>query len=337
MLLKANAQQRLFDQPVQLKSCNITIEANPFIATTIIEMEFYNSKDREVEAYQAFKLNRGQVITDFYLELDGKYREGSIEERWKARQAYNSIVGKRIDPAILQMNGQDNYSLNIYPVAAKSSRKIKFTITQMMVEENLKLSYTLPLDFKSITENFSLNVKISRPASIPNANPGLLAGELFSMNNEEASVFLRQNNVMLNRPISFSISQFTNKPQFCINKKEGKTNFIMRYFPDAERFYPSKPRSINVYWDVSLSGKERNLLKEIEYLEKYILVNEISKTTIFLFNHQMQGVIVFNSKLDNCNSIRSFLLGYKYTGATELGNLNFSNVLADAVLLFPTG
>ncbi|MBK6634297.1 MAG: hypothetical protein IPG38_08210 [Chitinophagaceae bacterium] len=41
----------------------------------------------------------------------------------------------------------------------------------------------------------------------------------------------------------------------------------MRYFPDAERFYPSKPRSINVYWDVSLSGKERNLLKEIEYLE----------------------------------------------------------------------
>ncbi|MBK6634298.1 MAG: hypothetical protein IPG38_08215 [Chitinophagaceae bacterium] len=216
---QSNAQQRLFDQPVQLKSCNITIEANPFIATTIIEMEFYNSKDREVEAYQAFKLNRGQVITDFYLELDGKYREGSIEERWKARQAYNSIVGKRIDPAILQMNGQDNYSLNIYPVAAKSSRKIKFTITQMMVEENLKLSYTLPLDFKSITENFSLNVKISRPASIPNANPGLLAGELFSMNNEEASVFLRQNNVMLNRPISFSISQFTNKPQFCINKR----------------------------------------------------------------------------------------------------------------------
>jgi len=334
---QSNAQQRLFDQPVQLKSCNITIEANPFIATTIIEMEFYNSKDREVEAYQAFKLNRGQVITDFYLELDGKYREGSIEERWKARQAYNSIVGKRIDPAILQMNGQDNYSLNIYPVAAKSSRKIKFTITQMMVEENLKLSYTLPLDFKSITENFSLNVKISRPASIPNANPGLLAGELFSMNNEEASVFLRQNNVMLNRPISFSISQFTNKPQFCINKKEGKTNFIMRYFPDAERFYPSKPRSINVYWDVSLSGKERNLLKEIEYLEKYISVNEISKTTIFLFNHQMQGVIVFNSKLDNFNSIRSFLLGYKYTGATELGNLNFSNVLADAVLLFSDG
>ena len=72
------------------------------LATTVIEMEFYNPKDQEVEALQTFTLNNGQVITDFYLELDGKYREGSIEERWKARQAYNSIVGKRIDPAILQ-------------------------------------------------------------------------------------------------------------------------------------------------------------------------------------------------------------------------------------------
>ena len=159
---QSKAQQRLFDQTVQLKTCNISIEANPFIATTVVEMEFYNPKDQEVEGLHTFQLNRGQVITDFQLELNG-----SIEEQWKARQAYSSIVGKRIDPAILQMNGHNNYRLNIYPIAAKSSRKIKFTITQMMVEENLKLSYTLPLDIKSITENFSLDIKISKPASIP--------------------------------------------------------------------------------------------------------------------------------------------------------------------------
>ena len=334
---QSKAQQRLFDQAVQLKTCNISIEANPFIATTVIEMEFYNPKDQEVEGLHTFQLNRGQVITDFQLELDGKYREGSIEERWKARQAYNSIVGKRIDPAILQMNGQNNYSLNIYPVAAKSSRKIKFTITQMMVEENLKLSYTLPLNFKSTTASFTLDIKINKPASIPYANPGLLENQLFSMHNDEATLFQQKNDVILSKPISFSISQFGNKPQFCINKKEGKTNFIMRFFPDAERFYAYKPKSINVYWDVSLSGKERNLTKELDFLEKYISVNEINKTNIFLFNHQLQGVISFNRSKDDFNSIRNYLLSYKYAGATELGNLNFSNVLADAILLFSDG
>jgi hypothetical protein len=32
------------------------------------------------------------VITGFQLELNGRYRDGSIEEKWKARTAYNTIV-----------------------------------------------------------------------------------------------------------------------------------------------------------------------------------------------------------------------------------------------------
>lgn len=337
LFAQTKAQQRLFDQAVQLKTCNISIEANPFIATTVIEMEFYNPKNQEVEGLHSFELNRGQVITDFQLELNGKYREGSIEERWKARQAYSSVVGKRIDPAILQMDWQNHYRINIYPIAAKSSRKIKLTITQLMEVENLKLSYTLPLNMNTTTANFNLDIKVSEPASIPNANKGLLDNNLFSMNNDEATLWQRKNDIILNQPVSFSISQFANKPQFCINNTNGKTNFLMRFFPDVARYYSAKPRSINVYWDVSLSGKTRNLVKELDFLEKYITENEINKTTIFLFNHQMQGIMVFNRITDNFNSIRNYLLGYKYAGATELGNLNFSNVLADAVLLFSDG
>lgn len=336
-IAQSSAQQRLFDQAVQLKTCNISIEANPFIATTVIEMEFYNAKDQEVEGLHSFQLQRGQVITGFQLELNGKYREGSIEEKWKARQAYNSIVGKRIDPAILQMNGYNHYSINIYPIAARSSRKIKFTITQMMQEENLKLTYTLPLQLRTATPNFKLDIKVNRPASIPYANKGILTDQLFTMKNEEAVLSQQANGILLDQPISFSISQFNNQPQFCINKKNGTTNFLMRFFPDVDRFYPGRPRSVNVYWDVSLSGKERNLAKELLFLETYIKENEIGKTNIFLFNHQMQGIIVFDRSKDDFRSIRNYLLTYQYDGATDLGSLNFSNALADAILLFSDG
>ncbi|HRI25263.1 MAG TPA: VIT domain-containing protein [Ferruginibacter sp.] len=334
---KASTQQRLFDQPVQLKTCNITIDANPFIATTVVEMEFYNPKEQEVEARQTFSLNRGQVITGFELELNGKYREGSIEERWKARQAYSAVVGKRIDPALLQMNGQNYYSLNIYPVAAHSSRKVKFTIVQMMQAEEMKLSYSLPLNFNSATENFNLRINVSKPASIPNINKGLLSEQYFDMGNEMASLNWSATGIILNKPISFSIGQFSNQPQFCINKRGGITNFLMRYYPDAPRFSVTRAKTINVYWDVSLSGLERNLSRELEFLEKYIAVNEVKKVNIVLFNHQVQGTIVYNADKERFSYIRNFLLGYKYNGATELGNLNFSNVLADAVLLFSDG
>ena len=333
-ITQAKAQQRLFDQSVQLKTCNISIEANSFIATTTIEMEFYNPKDQEVEALQTFQLNRGQVITDFQLELNGKYREGSIEERWKARQAYSSIVGKRIDPALLQMNGQDHYSLNIYPVPAKSSRRIKFTITQMMKAENSKLTYDLPLNFTGSTSAFNLDIQIKNPVSIPYVNKGLLENYFFDMGNSNASVLMQAKDITLNKPVSFSINQFTNEPQICISKHNGKNNFLMRLFPEVPAYYFAKPGAINVYWDVSLSGKERNLTKELNYLEKYITENEIDNTTIFLFNHQLQGTIVFNRLKDNFATIRNYLSNYKYTGATSLGNLNFNNVLADRILLF---
>ena len=54
LLPTVKAQEKFFDQPVQLKTCNISIEANQFIATTFIEMEFYNATDKEVEGYQNF-------------------------------------------------------------------------------------------------------------------------------------------------------------------------------------------------------------------------------------------------------------------------------------------
>ena len=63
----------------------------------------------------------------------------------------------------------------------------------MMVEENLKLSYTMPLDIKSRTESFSLDIKVSRPASIPYANTGLLGNQLFSMHNDEATLWQQEN------------------------------------------------------------------------------------------------------------------------------------------------
>ena len=48
----------MLDQQVQLRTCNISVRANPFIATTEVEMEFYNERDQEVEATPAVDFTR---------------------------------------------------------------------------------------------------------------------------------------------------------------------------------------------------------------------------------------------------------------------------------------
>ncbi len=330
-------QQRLFDQQVQLRTCNISIRANPFIATTEVEMEFYNERDQEVEALQYFHLNRGQVITDFQLELNGKYREGSIEERWKALRAYSAVVGKRIDPALLQMDWQNHYRLNIYPVPAKSSRKVKFTIEQVMKAEDQKLVYSLPLELHKLVEHFSLRIHVDQPASIPAVRQGLLEGKSFDMREGMASLQVDDTALKLDKPIEFFINRFSNLPQYCISASGGKTNFLMRFWPAADRYYASKIKTLNVYWDVSLSGRNRNLDKELEFLGKYIERNQVQTTRIFLFNHQLQGLFTLDSNRATFEQVRHYLRNYSYAGATQFGQLDFKNSTADAILLFSDG
>jgi hypothetical protein len=331
------SQQKLFDQQVQLKSCSISIDANAFIATTFIELEFYNPKDIEVEGYQTFELNRGQVITNFQLELNGKYRDGSIEERWKANNAYNRIVGKRIDPAILQMDWQNHYSLRIYPIPAKGSRKVNFTITQMMEEDSVKLTYNLPLNFQSNTAAFKLDIKAKDPVSLPYGNKGLLQNQVFDVANNDAVFNWQTKNITLNKPLSFSIKLLEHKPQICISKENGQSVFLMRLYPEMPVYYDIKPKNLAVYWDVSMSAKKRDLEKELDFLEKFISVNEINKTSIQLFNHQLLQTLNYETGRDRFYTVRKFLLDYNYTGATELGKLDFSSTTADAILLFTDG
>jgi uncharacterized membrane protein len=55
-VISAVAQQKYFDQSMQLKNCKIQVKANAFIAETRIEMEWFNPKETEIEGLQQFSL-----------------------------------------------------------------------------------------------------------------------------------------------------------------------------------------------------------------------------------------------------------------------------------------
>ena len=337
LLAKTNAQQKSFDQSVQLKNCNIRIDANSFIATTFIEMEFYNPQDKEVEGAKFFNLNNGQVITAFQLELNGKYKEGSIEERWKARSTYSTIVGKRVDPALLQMDYINHYSLHIYPIAAHGSRKINFTITQLMQQDNGKAVYHLPLEFSEYTDSFKLYINVNSSMQLPVSNPGLIKASNFFIRNEKAELEWNTTAIQLNKPISFFIPINNNGQQLCTSTADKGSTFILNILPDVSQYFSAKPETIAVFWDVSLSSEERDKVKELEFLKKYIETNNINKAVFTLFNQKIVKTIQYTRSEYNFNAIKNYLLEYPSSGATNYNLLDLASVQADAILLFSDG
>ncbi|RYD82181.1 MAG: hypothetical protein EOP53_04420, partial [Sphingobacteriales bacterium] len=330
-------QPRRLDQPMEVKTCNIRINANAFAAKTFVEIEYYNPQNVEIEGLTFFKLNPGQVITAFQLELNGKYRDGSIEEKWKASNAYNTIVGKRVDPALLQLTHENNYRLNIYPFAPKSSRKITFTIVQVLPEKNNELLYDLPITFLDTIESMNVNINVQGNLQLPVMQAGLLENVAFEKLKDNAFLSWKSNNVIYKNGIAFKIPTSKNEYHYWSNDKSGKNNFALRLFSDVPESFTPVQNKLAVFWDASASGHSRNIDKEISYLEHYIAGKHIMDIEFFVFNSKIRQYSKFNLRNQKLSQIRRFLLSIKYFGTTNFSVLDFSAIQSNVALVFTDG
>ncbi|MDX2047185.1 MAG: VIT domain-containing protein [Chitinophagaceae bacterium] len=332
--IQVTAQQK-WDRSMVLKSCTIDIKADQFTATTFIEMEFCNPNDREIEGLYLFELKPGQVITAFQLDLNGKYRDGSIEEKWKATNAYNSIVGKRIDPALLTMDYAGHYSLRIYPVPAKGCRKVTMTIQQLLPAEKNNVQYYLPLNVSDTVQNFSLNITVNGSTN-PVVKTGLIADRYFAVTNGEYYLDWNAENILLKSPLVFSIP-LAAKPEVCIKANEKQTFFALRFQPSFPREYAIQPKLLTVFWDASASLCKRDVNKEISFLKQFISWHNVSQVTIIPFNHKLLDTAVFYTENGFNSRWQQYLQNITYDGSTQLGIIDLSGIRSDMVLLFTDG
>jgi hypothetical protein len=325
--------QRTWDQPVQIQSCSIKVDANLFVAKTVIELEFYNPNNNTVEGVKNFKLDTGLAITGFELELNGKFRKGSIEQSAKAAQAYNAIVGKRVDPALLQMTGDNFYTLRIFPFDPRGTRKIRFTIHQLMKSKKDAVAYALPLAFTDTIRKFTTSVH-AFGISLPPRDPGGIINEaFFHFTGSEANLLYERRNLIANQPVLFELP-ISQASVTCFGKKDGKTYFATRYLPAVPPSYAINAKTLTVFWDVSASGSQRQVDKEINFLKQYVALHKPSTLEIVSFNYKIRNRTIFNS---GDRSWINYLKNIVYDGGTQIGCIDLSQVKSDVALIFSDG
>ncbi|MBL0357496.1 MAG: TonB-dependent receptor plug domain-containing protein [Chitinophagaceae bacterium] len=330
------AQNRQWDKPMQLKTCNITIKANYFTATTFMELEFYNPNPQEIEGLQLFQLMPGQAVTAFQLMLNGQYRDGSIEEKWKATNVYNTIVGKRVDPAILKLEYGNNYSLHIYPVPAKGTRSVTITIQEVLPLVNNELRYSLPFKITDICENFSLNILAKRQGFETIKTAGLIAGHFFSGGTETQQLQWATQHLLIKQPVEFSIPLRAVTHTACADDGAQKY-FALRHHSFCPVSYPVSPSDLTVFWDISNSAGKRNIKKEISFLQQLIGYHHISRLTIIPFNYSIKDTATFYLTKPSEKNWKKYLNDLQYGGATQLGCIDISQTQSDMFLLFSDG
>jgi len=290
-------------------------------------------------------------IFQYWFEVNGKMKKGVIAEKEEARIAYEETVRKQVDPSLLIWTKGNNFKTRIYPINAKSTKRIIVSYQEELspsFDKNCKNNclsyyYSLPLNLKYKISEFSLKVKANKVDIIP------ISKEKNRFIKSKNELVLYDENYMPNENIKLKIlpKKFENKN--IINTSYNNTSiksateknwyFSATVFPKKVNLKKEKPKRICLYWDSSISMKNRNLKKELDFLNAY--VGYLKKVNISLINISNNENIIgkFNNKNKLSAKLVKFIKNTIYDGGTQLGVINTKKTLnaCSEALIFTDG
>ena len=130
---------------MSIAKLNVTVEVVDGVAQTTVEEIFFNETAQRLEGTFRFPLPPDASITRLAMEIDGKLMEGEVVERQKARQTYEGIVRRMKDPALLEWMPGGLFSCRIFPIEAKSPKRIIISYQQALAGFDGRFAYVYPL------------------------------------------------------------------------------------------------------------------------------------------------------------------------------------------------
>jgi tetratricopeptide (TPR) repeat protein len=71
----------------------------------------------------------------------GKRKEARVVEQKRAREVYEEIVRSNVDPALMEWSGGSNFQARVFPIEARSLKRIVVAYEQMLVFDGVRFRY----------------------------------------------------------------------------------------------------------------------------------------------------------------------------------------------------
>ena len=109
---------------LELASLAVDVRAAGTMARYEVEHIFHNPTDATLEGQFRFPLPTGAIVTGLAMDVNGALMEGEIVERSRAREIYEDIVDSMRDPALLEWEAGQVFSLRVFPIAPGEDKRV---------------------------------------------------------------------------------------------------------------------------------------------------------------------------------------------------------------------
>lgn len=133
------------NQSLPVESVTLDTKIAGQVATTHVTQVFRNPFDVTLEGTYFFPIPSDASITEFAIWDGDRRLVGEVRSREEARRIYDAIVRRVRDPGLLEYAGENLFQASIFPINARSTKKLEIIYTQVLRADAGTVSYRYPL------------------------------------------------------------------------------------------------------------------------------------------------------------------------------------------------
>ncbi|MDQ0595568.1 Ca-activated chloride channel family protein [Chryseobacterium ginsenosidimutans] len=322
---------------VILQKLNIETKIVGPISTNVVTMVFKNNSNRLREGRLTFPLPEGVNASGYALDINGKLRNAVPVEKEKAKEVYETIKKRNVDPGVLEKVEGNNFRTTIYPINANGGeRTVQITYNYELKKSGNNYQYFLPLNYTSEIPEFNIKTSVFQNTDSPQLEEKPDESFDFAKNGNiwvaetHKTKYKPGNNLKINFP------QNNENQSVLIQKASGDSSYFLANLNVNPNERAKKlPNKLAIVWDNSLSGKKRDHVKEWSLLEEYFKTNKNVTVKTYFINNTFDEGKTFKINDGNWDELKSYLSQTIYDGGTDFGQLK--SLREDEILFFTDG
>ena len=323
---------------VTLQTLAIDVQVTGNIATTTMKMIFANKTDKILEGQLTFPMPEGVSVSRYALDINGKMREAVPVEKAKATQVFEAIERKRVDPGLLEKVAGNNFRTRIYPLPAHGTRTIIIGYEEELpLDKSQALRYHLPLGYEQTIGNFLLKATVYQSTTRPQLQEQPDGSFSFSASGNNYTAEMSRQHFTPSKPLTIQLPKPNDLPEVLMQPAGDQYYFVVNSFPKAQSRKKNWSDHIGIIWDVSLSGLQRDINKELELLGAIIQQKQNLTIELGLLGNRFMKNGTYQIKNGNWQELQNTLKNIVYDGGTNLSAINLSWLNAAEYLLFSDG
>ncbi|MFC4478480.1 VIT domain-containing protein [Flavobacterium chungangensis] len=307
------------------------------LASTTATYTFYNPGDRILEGNFTLPLPEGVSVSGYALDINGSLRDAVPVPKERAKEVFESIEKRNVDPGIIEKVAGNNFRTRIYPITARGSRFIRITYNQELKNSATDYQYFLSFANAVNIPKFNLKVIVNESLATPKITENPDGSFTFQKKGNQWVAEINKVNFTPNESLKIAIPKVNESSNVMFQKaSDDKSYFtasVAMNFPVKEK---AKSQKIAIIWDNSFSGSKRDRQKELDFLNAYFSDNKNVAVSFVLLNNVLEKTEEFTVSGGNWNALKDRILNLKYDGGTDFGALKEISSI-DEYLLFSDG